>query len=260
MIDAQIVIRPKSKIEQRISDLGKQATQLSTTDMGQAIECLREVQILLPQAECSYSVETYLRLPKYLYKNKQYDDAILELQKLTDGLSERMLKETTRSPTDDDSYFQLKYNQNYHAQLVVIYELMLKFHTKENNIEQIDACKDILKIVRRKATYYTNKLDKEMERRLNEHKQHLENRRKERERKTQQTLEEHQYDDASKLLHEHQAQQITAQNPMGRQDIPSVPKSTVQPKQKEYSELQLWIAIAMVIGCIIICSYIVFSG
>lgn len=259
MIDAQIVIRPKSEIEQRVSDLGKQATQLSTTDVEQAIACLREVQILLPQAECSYSVETYLRLPKYLYKNKQYDDAILELQKLIDGLSERMLEETTRSPTDDDSYFQLKYNKNYHGQLVVIYELMLKFHTKENNIEQIDACKDILKTVRRKATYYTNKLDKEREQRLDEHKQRLENRQKEREIKAQQILEEHQHD-TPKSLHENQVQQIATQNPMGRQNMSSVRKSTVQPKQKEYSELQLWVAIAMVIGCIIICSYIVLSG
>lgn len=246
MITAEIVTREKSEIELRISALGKQATELSVSDMTGAIACLKEMQVLMPQVDAHYSLETYLRLPKYLYKNKQYPEAILAIQELIDDLKDRVLKETARSPSDDDDYFELKFNRFYYAQLCVLYELMLKFHTKENNLEQIQVCKEKLKTIRRNATYYKNKLDKVDDERHKAWKQRTAERRETR------LLREQNNPQEPIIINEPtepQNRQYSHQVQMPR---------TIQEQQPEYSGIQLWIGLAMLIFFGVFSIYFVF--
>lgn len=245
MITAEIVTREKSEIEQQISALGKQATELSASDMAGAIACLREMQALMPQADTHYSLETYLRLPKYLYKNKQYPEAIAELQALIDELPERIRRETTRSPSDNDDYFELKFNKLYYGQLCVCCELMLKFHTKENNLEQVQVCKDKLKTARRNATYYTNKLDKVSNERHEAWKQRTTERREARILREQNNPQE---PIISSEPIEHQIRQHSHQTQIPR---------TVK-EQPEYSGMQLWIGLVMLIFFGVFSIYFVF--
>lgn len=69
-------------IDERISQLNKQATQFAKTDMLKAIDCLREARKLLKLSKLSYPIETYMRLPKYLYRNSQYDESMIEFNNL----------------------------------------------------------------------------------------------------------------------------------------------------------------------------------
>ncbi|WP_434352985.1 hypothetical protein VH441_07245 [Psychrobacter sp. HD31] len=68
--------------EELISSLGKQATQhKKNKEWDEAINCLIRVQELMSQTGTSYTIQKWLRLPKYYMYAERYDEALAECSK-----------------------------------------------------------------------------------------------------------------------------------------------------------------------------------
>lgn len=85
-------ISQKGGVEQRISLLHREATELkSKGDWERAIQCLREAEILKKDAKTIYPIKHSLRLPLFLQQSGNFDEAMVEFQRLLDGTEKRVL-------------------------------------------------------------------------------------------------------------------------------------------------------------------------
>lgn len=134
----EVTGRELTQTEKRISELEKEATCLSKTDLKRAIECLRESEKLKSQVGIGYSFKSYLRLPKFLHKDGKFDEAIVEFERLIEEAPSRAKRETPRQDYYSDSLFLLLCQPHEYNQLIQIYEAMSKVYRKEKMIDKAD--------------------------------------------------------------------------------------------------------------------------
>ncbi len=137
-MNAQIVRKEPNSDEKRISELEKEATALSSSNLEMAIVRLKEANYLKGQVSTTYPIQSYLRLPKYLYKNGQFSQAITELEKLIEQTPHMIRRSTFRQDYYSDELYELLCKPSELAHYCAIYELMAKFYRKEKMIDKAE--------------------------------------------------------------------------------------------------------------------------
>lgn len=133
-----MVVRTSPK-QERISCLSKEATQLRKDgDLDRAIERLMKVQSLMLD-EPYYTVEAWLRLPKYLQLAGRFNEAIAEFDKVVRYANNNIL---TPIPENSLRYSEIANQEVMHRNLVIIYRGKLLVCKREKRLELMDDCEE----------------------------------------------------------------------------------------------------------------------
>jgi len=162
-LKAQMYIRERNEVEQRIWELNRKASDLKDADLNAAIACLAEAQPLRPTVPTEYGVLEYLRLPLFLQKAGRMPEAMIEFGKL--------LKQFDRAHDLEVIYDKLRLahqREKLHDRAVKYGALTLAYrylHAGElaerelaDRIDTVERCKS--KAQRRKSSFWQEQYEK----------------------------------------------------------------------------------------------------
>lgn len=169
---AQPITREPTKDEKKISELEKEATRLSNTNLDMAIVRLKEANYLKGHVDVIYPIQSYLRLPKYLYKNGQFSQAIAELEELIEQTPHMVRRSIFRQDYYSDELYELLCKPSELTHYYAIYELMAKFYRKEKMIDKAEYYETMVSNIESKNKGLSERVNKARKLAWEKHRQH----------------------------------------------------------------------------------------
>lgn len=159
------ILFPRNDNDQKISELNKQATQYSSSDINKAIECLEVVWELIPNAMMNYGAKGYVRLPKFLQQAGRFDEAkqkFNELILLADYHAEQASK------THDLKEFYCPFCKELF--LSEVYDAMRIVYKREKLMEDVEHFKKLSEFHYQESQKYGEQLDGARKKQLDQHR------------------------------------------------------------------------------------------
>ncbi|ESK57557.1 hypothetical protein [Acinetobacter tjernbergiae] len=156
---------PRNEVDKKISTLNKQATQYSHNDWDNAIKCLEEVWLLMPNAMMDYGAQSLVRLPKFLQQAGRFSEAKERFNELINSVDE--YAERVSKTHDLKEFYKPTVKHSYLAE---VYDAMRIAYKREKLIDQSNQFEKLSKEHYGLSEEQGKKLQEARKKQLEEHK------------------------------------------------------------------------------------------